>query len=191
MAKKNSKSRQKAVRRATTISAPQIILMALKKLANAPFDVLFEYGKLKHQFSAPTARTAIHRLQKKQFIQCERRGNKLLFMLTEEGEREVENIKAKLASSKPKKWDGKWRVIVFDVPEKLRGKRDVLRRALVSLGFMRLQRSVWVYPHILPQEFKDLLISASIYGHCMVFEADNLENEEEIKRLFRKEAIMT
>ena len=46
-----------------------------------------------------------------------------------------------------KKWDGKWRILVFDIPEKRRLVRNRIRRALVSIGFMRLQDSVWIYPY--------------------------------------------
>ena len=47
----------------------------------------------------------------------------------------------------PPHWDKKWRVIVFDIPEKKRRARDALRFEMKKLGFFELQRSVWVYPH--------------------------------------------
>jgi len=47
----------------------------------------------------------------------------------------------------PKKWDKKWRVIIFDIPEKKRKIRDHIREILIATGFIRLQDSVWVYPY--------------------------------------------
>lgn len=47
---------------------------------------------------------------------------------------------------RPKKWDGKWRVLIFDIPEKRRQTRDKVRNTLRAIGFKRLQHSVWVYP---------------------------------------------
>lgn len=44
-------------------------------------------------------------------------------------------------------WDGKWRVVIFDVKEKQKTKRDALRRMLIQAGFTKLQDSVWVYPY--------------------------------------------
>jgi DNA-binding transcriptional regulator PaaX len=38
--------------------------------------------------------------------------------------------------NKNKKWDGKWRVLIFDIPETRRFDRDNIRRALISIGFM-------------------------------------------------------
>ena len=47
----------------------------------------------------------------------------------------------------PKKWDKKWRGIIFDIPEKKRKIRDHIREILIATGFIRLQDSVWVYPY--------------------------------------------
>ena len=50
------------------------------------------------------------------------------------------------------KSDGIPRLIVFDIPERQRQKRDWLRIELVSCGFQPLQRSVWVGTRPLPEE---------------------------------------
>jgi DNA-binding transcriptional regulator PaaX len=46
-------------------------------------------------------------------------------------------------SQKP---DGKLRIVIFDVPEKLKRNRNFFRRHLVELGFKMRQKSVWVSP---------------------------------------------
>ena len=56
---------------------------------------------------------------------------------------ELEDYDAK----KPKHWDHKWRVLIFDIPEKRKGLREKVRRTLRAIGFTRLQNSVWVYPY--------------------------------------------
>jgi len=179
-----SKKREKKSSRSKKPSAPALILMALKKKANAPFDILLEYGKIRNLYKSSSARMAVHRLKKKNLIYAERRGSKLIFELTEEGEREVEKIQSNLKKAKPKSWDGKWRIIIFDVPEKLRGKRDLLRRELVGFGFRQLQESVWAYPYPLPQEFKDLWKETGIFKYCVILEADKIENGEVLERFF-------
>lgn len=49
--------------------------------------------------------------------------------------------------TKPKRWDGKWRVVIFDIKERRRLTRNRLRDVLKRLDFKRLQDSVWVYPY--------------------------------------------
>ncbi|MBI2004852.1 hypothetical protein HYS79_01670 [Patescibacteria group bacterium] len=68
--------------------------------------------------------------------------------LTPKGEKFAALLgEGRLAPKKPKRWDGKWRVLIFDIPERRRGTREQTRRTLLHLGFKRLQDSVWVYPY--------------------------------------------
>jgi DNA-binding transcriptional regulator PaaX len=48
---------------------------------------------------------------------------------------------------KPKRWDKKWHVLIFDIPERRKVTRNRVRVTLARLGFERLQDSVWVYPY--------------------------------------------
>jgi len=48
--------------------------------------------------------------------------------------------------NKPKKWDKKWRVIIFDIPQKKASVRDQITSMFRRIGLLRLQDSVWVYP---------------------------------------------
>lgn len=176
--------KNKRSKNAHKLSVPEMVMMRLKKLVNAPFEVLLEYGKIRNQISPAHFRTAMHRLQKKGLIHCERQRRGLVFMLTEEGEQEAQKVKTEVERLKPKQWDGKWRIIIFDIPEKLRGKRDLLRRELVGFGFRQLQQSVWVYPHTLPQAFRDLWKETGIFKYCVIFEADKMENGEMLESVF-------
>lgn len=45
------------------------------------------------------------------------------------------------------KWDGKWRVVMFDIPEEKRAVRNRLREYLAMAGFLQLKNSAWVYPY--------------------------------------------
>lgn len=68
--------------------------------------------------------------------------------LTQKGERELRKLTlAEFSRSRPRRWDEKWRVLIFDIPEKRKNLRVKLRSTLQTLGFSRLQDSVWVYPY--------------------------------------------
>lgn len=58
------------------------------------------------------------------------------------------------AQKKKQRWDKRWRIVIFDIPEKKRVLRDKIRYTLIQVGFMRLQDSVWVYPY----DCEDLII---------------------------------
>src|SRR3989344_3679849 len=44
-------------------------------------------------------------------------------------------------------WDKKWRMVVFDIPERKKRGREALRNKLSELGFLQLQKSVWIFPY--------------------------------------------
>ncbi len=48
---------------------------------------------------------------------------------------------------KQEKWDGKWRLVMFDIPEHYRKSRSALSRKLRLMGFHQLQKSAWIYPY--------------------------------------------
>jgi len=68
--------------------------------------------------------------------------------LTEKGERYAAMLgEGKLVPKKPKRWDKKWRMLIFDIPESRRRVRSQIRASLINMDFCRLQDSVWVYPY--------------------------------------------
>lgn len=64
--------------------------------------------------------------------------------LTSEGKERLKNVLPTLLVKR--KWDGNWYLVIFDIPETLHRKRDILREKLKGLGFGQLQQSVWISP---------------------------------------------
>jgi DNA-binding transcriptional regulator PaaX len=94
-------------------------------------------------------RSSLSRLAKRGLIEFgkNKKGNTVV-KLTPKGEKilritGINGYKVK----KPKKWDGKWRVITFDIREQRKSTRDKIRRTLQTIGFYQLHKSVWVYPY--------------------------------------------
>ena len=155
------------------------MLLALRKTGNVSLDILFGSKIVDTKF-----RKATERLRKYNLIFGERRGKRVVFELTEDGRIEADKIKLKLEMAKQKHWDHKWRIIIFDVPEKMRGKRDLLRKELIEFGFMQLQKSVWAYPYKLPEEFIDLWKNAGILSYCVIIEAVKIINNATLQKFY-------
>ena len=81
----------------------------------------------------------------------------LALKLTEKGKLKTLVYNFDKMKINPGAWDKKWRIIVFDIPEKLRRGRDVLREKLKSLGFYELQKSVLVFPYECRNEIEFLV----------------------------------
>ena len=87
-------------------------------------------------------------LQKYNLIGISEEGDKTVVRLTKEGQHKLLKYKFEdLQIKKPGKWDRKWRVVIFDIPEQFKLARESLRRKLQEMGFYKLQKSVWVYPY--------------------------------------------
>lgn len=102
-----------------------------------------------------SARRLVARMEQEGLIQSSRSGKTLQFQISDKGW-------ARLRDSDPTRgwqrtWDGDWRAITFDVPEKRRKEREALWRALRTrkLGF--LQQSIWIWPHELEPIVRDII----------------------------------
>jgi|SRR3989338_10471971 len=83
-----------------------------------------------------------------------------------------------------KRWDGRWRVLIFDVPEFRKTTRDKMRRTLTSVGFVQLQKSVWVYPHDCEDVIVLLKAELKIGKDVLYLIVDELENDKWLRREF-------
>ncbi len=121
--------------------------------------------------------------------QLERRGlvniSRGKVSLTQKGRVELEFYNLKDKTSKLiKKWDGKWRIVIFDIWERRRGARDAARRRLNQLGFVRLQNSVWVYPYECQEVVELLKTHYKLRPAVLYITADSVENDDFLKKKF-------
>lgn len=85
---------------------------------------------------------------------------------------------------KKPRWDGKWRVIVFDIREKNKSVREKLRAMLTRIGFIRLQNSVWVFPYDC-EEMHILLKAELKAGKSILYMiVDTIENDQSLRTHF-------
>ena len=107
--------------------------------------------------------------------------------MTDLGKHKIENILMKeYVIPPPVIWDGKWRVLMFDIKERRRRIRTQLRKLLQSAGFVRLQNSVWVHPYPC-DEFVALVRAhlASGVGELRFIIAEALESDKSLREHFR------
>jgi len=90
--------------------------------------------------------SAFYRLKKEGLIEIKRKGKQFYISLTREGKKKAGRFQIDaLKIKKPKKWDKKYRVVIFDISQLKKFLREVFRGKLKELGFYQLQKSVWVH----------------------------------------------
>lgn len=97
----------------------------------------YTYGYERNLKKASLAQ-ALKRLRERGLIEEIKLKNDILIKLTDEGRELISN------NFEEKNWDGKWRVVIFDIPEEKRIIRNLFRRNLKKWGFKHLQKSVWI-----------------------------------------------
>ena len=91
---------------------------------------------------------ALLRLERNGLIHITGEGRKREVHLTQQGEKKIDALYAgAYVIPMPVRWDGKWRLMMFDVPEKRKKVRDTLRMLLQSAGFIHFQDSAWIQPY--------------------------------------------
>ncbi|MFA5791879.1 MAG: hypothetical protein WC884_02485 [Candidatus Paceibacterota bacterium] len=81
-----------------------------------------------------------------------------------------------LEIEKPAKWDRKWRIVMFDIPEKSRRLRNSLRFHFQEIGLIEFQKSVFVYPYPCQKEIEfiiELYNARKYVRFVLVEEVDN------------------
>jgi len=148
---------------------------------------LFRGLKQKRKYKKKNIYNAFYRLQKNGCLNIEKKNHQVYINLTEKGKKkagrfQIDSLKIK----KPKKWDGKWRIVIFDIAQLQKLQRNAFRRKLKELGFCSLQKSVLVCPYKCEDEIKLL---RDFFGlsqrEIRVIVAEKIEGDAFLRRMFK------
>lgn len=126
-----------------------IISGAVYIAATSPYFIsnLIKAFKYSNKYTKKRVYDTFYRLEKEGCIQIRKTNKQIYISLTKKGKKkagwlQIDSLKIR----KPKKWDGKWRVVIFDIVELKKFHREAFRGKLKELGFYPIQKSVWIYP---------------------------------------------
>lgn len=159
-------------------------LVAPKMLKLFP---ILDRGKSRRKELYERADQALYRLRDKKLITfSETEGRRPIARLTKQGRKVIEKIVLRnYTISETALWDGRWRMVIFDIQEKRRRVRQRLYTLLKGAGLFRLQDSVWVHPYPC-DEFVALLRAhlASGTGELLYFIVEGLESDRRLREHF-------
>lgn len=131
---------------------------------------------------------AINRLRERGLIERIQTDHGLALRLTEKGVQfavSIEEEEKIFEIQKPKKWDEKWRIVIFDIWERRRTVRDRLRNLLQKNGFVKVQNSVWVYPYDCEELFVFLRTNLRLGKGILYIVAEEIEYDETLRKHFK------
>ena len=106
-------------------------------------------------------------------------------VLTKEGKEKALKFKIdEIEIKKTRKWDGEWRIVIFDIPDRFKKTREALRHKLKDLGFLKLQESVFVLPYECEDEIDFIVEVFQIRPWVRFLRTKSFTNEEQMKIKF-------
>jgi hypothetical protein len=180
------KDRRRAYVQRAVLGAVQIAgLLAFATVAPNALQLLGRRGKTGSRFNYQT-QTVLSRLAKKGYVRFVERSGKRMVEITNPGRRYLyrENLLSEMQTKRPRKWDGRWRLVMFDIPERKKGDRERLRNIMSEAGFRIFQDSVWIYPYDCEDLITLLKVDMRLGNNVRYGILEKLENDVYLKRAF-------
>jgi DNA-binding transcriptional regulator PaaX len=128
-----------------------------------------------------------YKLKKRGFIRIKNRGGQIYISLTKAGKKragwlQIDSLKIK----KPREWDGKWRLVAFDISQPRLIYREALRGKLKELGFHQFQKSIWAHPYNCKDEINLIKRFFGFSDNELRFIlADKIGDDTEFRKVFK------
>ena len=124
--------------------------------------------------SAPSVRTVLSRMAGKGWLTAERRGPRSYYGLTKRGRGLLEAGRERIYHP-PRNdgWDGTWHLVSYSIPEADRRRRDQFRVKLLWLGCGPLANGLWLSPHDVRKEVREIAEALKVSRHVEVFRAEH------------------
>lgn len=160
---------------AASILSPTFLYTVLKKY--------LKYRKYKFKpYRQDQIQNSIKYLKRKKFIAFENNGN---LVLTKQGNKRLSKINFEELKIEKRSWDGKWRLLTFDIPEAKMAARHTFRRKLKELGFFHFQRSVFIIPYPCEDEIAFITEFLNIRPYVHLIITNRFPNDKSLLKIFQ------
>jgi DNA-binding transcriptional regulator PaaX len=108
----------------------------------------------------------------------------VIISLSESGKLRALNLSFKKLYNREEKWDKKWRMVAFDIPEDCKKGRNALRYRLKMAGFYEFQESLFLYPYDCEKEIKAFIELFKLKQYVRFALLEFIDNEIELRKIF-------
>ncbi len=131
------------------------------------------------------------KLEKQGYIKRYKNDKKNIIKLTSLGEkRALKYLSNEFEINKPLKWDKKWRMVIFDIPEEKKVLREIIRERLQRLGFYQLQKSIFVYPFECEKIISAIKYIYPVGKYLLYIVAESIETEIDLVSHFYDQEVL-
>ncbi|MCL5436043.1 MAG: CRISPR-associated endonuclease Cas2 [Patescibacteria group bacterium] len=165
--------------------APLVIeyLSEIADMMPEPFETPYAWIRRAGHIERRRYYRSVKQLKKRGFLEITKKQNKQFLKLTRKGQLSALFARAKIKKSQT--WDGKWRLVMFDIPEAHRKSRRQLRLLLKKQGFVNLQESVFISPFPINRAAIEYLHTTGLVHYIRILRVDEMDEEKELLRRFK------
>lgn len=150
------------------------------------FSALSRSGFTKRRYDRKFNNTVHYLKRRKLIIVKENTDDSIKVELSKKGKKKILTYNLeKLKIKSMKKWDGKWRFAMFDIPNKFKARANALREKLKEFGLFQFQKSVWVYPYPMENEVDFIIQVFEVKPFVKLGEMTYVDGEEKLKKKFK------
>lgn len=172
-----------------TVLAAGILMPGLGHMAQ-----MIEKARRKHEwrkmqkewrkFNKNLLKYNLKRLKQQKVVEIVEENGQEVIKLTQKGHIKYLKFRLEKLSLQGKRWDGKWRIVIYDISKFKRIQQNAFRNILKYINFLQLQKSVYITPYPCEEEMRYLREYFGIGEEVLLIRADKIENEDFYKQYF-------
>ena len=165
-----------------------LTLSAIAPLGGAIFvkEMIKGYFR-KKDFERKTFLRDLKRLQVRNLLDfIELPDGSLKIILSKAGKKKALTYKIdEIRLDKKRLWDGRWRLVIFDIPSTKKRLYEVLHLKLRELEFYTIQKSVFIVPYRCEDEIDFIATLLGVREHVLILNVASFEGDEKLRYYFR------
>ncbi len=136
------------------------------------------------KFNKWRLKQVLKRMRNQKLIEIVQTNDEYAVKISDQGKRKLLRFDIDNMELNQKNWDGKWRIITYDIYTGKKQERELFRKTLKRLKFLKLQKSVYLTPFKCHNEIEYLRQVCNIGQEVLILTVSRMENESAYKEYF-------
>lgn len=188
--KERSKEKYATAKAVLALVGIGVFLVAAVAMPNLPFAFKSflkknDENEAWKRFNIPYLKRTLRRLEMQKLVEITEEEGMQVVKVTEPGKRRILRFAIdEIAIEKPKVWDGRWRIVSYDIPKKLESLRNVFREYLRAWGFYPFHESLFLHAYPCGRQVVFLREYLGISEYVRILQVSKIENDKVFREFF-------
>lgn len=136
------------------------------------------------KFNTWRLKAMLKKMHQQKIVEIGEENDMQVIKLSERGRKKFLKFEIEKMQLVERKWDRKWRLIVYDIQIAKQSERRLFHKTLKRMKFLQLQRSVYITPYPCQREIEYLRQVCNIGREVLILTVAGIENEAVYREYF-------